>query len=132
MEEIDIELSYVLTPIPWLTSGSEPAAPSREVLNRAVSDQRVALGLIRDIARQSEHGDPLIAKLECLAREKQKIDEEIRLILAYARHFAPNGPYRLRNLATASRMSVSGVRTAFDERTIEIVKMRLPRTVDPP
>lgn len=132
MKEIEIELSHILTPFPLLTSDGTPTTPSQEARKRVITDQRVTLGRIRDITRQSVHGDPVIAQLEYLAGEKRKIDEEIRLVLAYARHFAPNGPYRLRNLATASRMSISGVRTAFDKRTIEIVKTRLPRTVDLP
>jgi hypothetical protein len=39
----------------------------------------------------------------------------MRLLIAYGREFTRPRPYRLEDLARAAGMSISGIRTAYDE-----------------
>ncbi len=63
--------------------------------------------------------DPLLAALADAKRRKEQADQQIRLLLAYAREHAQPRPYRLADLAKAAGMSVSGVRTAYTQADIE-------------
>ena len=63
--------------------------------------------------------DPLLAALADAARRKQRADHQIRLLLAYAREQVQPRPYRLADLAQATGMSLSGVRTAYTQADIE-------------
>ena len=70
---------------------------------------------------KSPHADPLLFALaEAYARRIQA-EDEIRLLLAYARRFVYPHPYTLGELAEASGMSVSGVRTAFGPEDVQKV-----------
>ena len=42
----------------------------------------------------------------------------MRLLIAYARHFTHPRPYKLIDLANATGMSISGVRTAYQAEEI--------------
>jgi hypothetical protein len=63
--------------------------------------------------------DPLLAALADANRRKQQADQQIRLLLAYAREHVQPRPYRLADLAKAAGMSISGVRTAYTQADIE-------------
>jgi glutathione S-transferase len=65
--------------------------------------------------------DPLLAAIDVAKARRAAADEEIRLLLAYARRFIYPHPYTLGELATAAAMSVSGVRTAFSNEDIDRV-----------
>jgi hypothetical protein len=63
-------------------------------------------------------GDPLLATLAGLRRQRHDLDAAIRRLLAYGREFARPRPYRLADLADAAGMSISGVRTAYEAEEI--------------
>jgi hypothetical protein len=63
--------------------------------------------------------DPLLAALADANRRKQQADQQIRLLLAYAREHVQPRPYRLADLAQAAGMSISGVRIAYTQADIE-------------
>ena len=63
--------------------------------------------------------DPLLAALADAAQRKQRADHEIRLLLAYAREHVQPRPYRLADLAQATGMSISGIRTAYSTADTE-------------
>jgi hypothetical protein len=63
--------------------------------------------------------DPLLAALADANRRKQQADQQIRLLLAYAREHVQPRPYRLADLADAAGMSISGVRIAYTQADIE-------------
>jgi hypothetical protein len=63
--------------------------------------------------------DPLLAALADAKRRKQQADQQIRLLLAYAREHVQPRPYRLADLADAAGMSISGVRIAYTQADIE-------------
>ena len=63
--------------------------------------------------------DPLLAALADSAQRRQRADQQIRLLLAYAREHVQPRPYRLADLADAAGMSLSGIRTAYTQADIE-------------
>jgi hypothetical protein len=63
--------------------------------------------------------DPLLAALADARRRKQRADQQMRLLLAYAREHTQPRPYRLADLADAAGMSISGVRAAYTQADIE-------------
>jgi hypothetical protein len=63
-------------------------------------------------------GDPVLAALADAHARRMKAEEEIRLLLAYARQFVYPHPYTFGELATAAGMSVSGVRTAYGQQDV--------------
>jgi hypothetical protein len=63
--------------------------------------------------------DPLLAALADARRRKEQADQQIRLLLAYAREHVQPRPYRLADLAETAGMSISGVRTAYTKADIE-------------
>ncbi|MGK5673302.1 hypothetical protein ACSNOB_10710 [Micromonospora sp. URMC 106] len=54
-------------------------------------------------------------------RAKEQAEELIRELLAYGREFVQPRPYTLGDLAAASGMSISGVRTAYGRRDVDAV-----------
>jgi hypothetical protein len=64
--------------------------------------------------------DPLLAALADAAQRKQRADHDMRLLLAYAREHVRPRPYRLADLAKASGMSISGIRTAYTKADIDL------------
>ena len=69
----------------------------------------------------SARTDPLLAAVEAARSRLKAADEEIRLLLAYARRFVYPHPYTLGELGAAAGMSVSGVRTAFCDADVRRV-----------
>jgi hypothetical protein len=62
--------------------------------------------------------DPLLAALADARKRKEQADQQIRLLLAYAREHTQPRPYRLADLAKAAGMSISGVRAAYTQADI--------------
>jgi hypothetical protein len=61
----------------------------------------------------------VLAALADAKRRKEQANQQIRLLLAYAREHVQPRPYRLADLAQAAGMSISGVRTAYTQADIE-------------
>lgn len=70
------------------------------------------------LARDEGGEDPLLTSLERARDRMLAAERDLRLLLAYAREFAEPRPYRLEDLAHAAGMSISGVRTAYDQDEI--------------
>jgi hypothetical protein len=62
--------------------------------------------------------DPLLSTLEHLRQERLRLEEDMRLLIAYGRRFIHPRPYKLIDLANAAGMSISGVRTAYDDEEV--------------
>jgi AraC-like DNA-binding protein len=65
-------------------------------------------------------GDALLEALRTVRQRKEKADQDMRLLLAYAREHVTPRPYRLADLAQAAGMSISGVRTAYRQADIDL------------
>jgi hypothetical protein len=63
--------------------------------------------------------DALLAALADARRRKDQADRDMRVLLAYAREVVPPRPYRLADLAQATGLSISGIRTAYTESDIQ-------------
>lgn len=59
--------------------------------------------------------DPLLGEIEAARNEMLAAEARMRLLIAYGREFTRPRPYRLEDLARAAGMSISGVRTAYDD-----------------
>ncbi|MCP2346945.1 hypothetical protein [Nonomuraea roseoviolacea] len=82
---------------------------------------------IRSLQQQSDPNvpfDPLLHKLRELSSLRREIEEQIRLLVTYSRHFVRPRPYPLAALAEATGLSVSGVRlmSNSDREKEEIVR----------
>jgi hypothetical protein len=65
-------------------------------------------------------GDALLEAIRAVRQRKEKADQDMRLLLAYAREHVTPRPYRLADLAEAGGMSISGVRTAYSQADIDL------------
>jgi hypothetical protein len=65
-------------------------------------------------------GDALLEALRTVRQRKERVDQDMRLLLAYAREHVTPRPYRLADLAQAASMSISGVRTAYSQADIDL------------
>ena len=64
-------------------------------------------------------GDALLEAIRTARQRKEKADQDMRLLLAYAREHVTPRPYRLADLADAAGMSISGVRTGYSQADID-------------
>ena len=62
--------------------------------------------------------DPLMGELAAAREAMLQAEARMRLLVAYGREFTRPRPYRLDDLARAAGMSISGVRTAYDDDEI--------------
>jgi hypothetical protein len=68
--------------------------------------------------------DPLLSEIAAARYAMLQAEARMRLLIAYGREFTRPRPYRLEDLARASGMSISGVRTAYDDDEIaEVAKL---------
>ncbi|MFF5030111.1 hypothetical protein ACFY2J_38695 [Streptomyces collinus] len=74
--------------------------------------------------------DPLLVALGNARARKEAAETEIRQLLAYAREFHGDRPYKLEPLAEASGMSVSGIRTAYKDSELDAVTVQVGRQPD--
>lgn len=65
--------------------------------------------------------DPLLSAISEARSRKAAAEEDIRKLIAYGREFVKPRPYRLVDLASASGMSISGTRTAYQHREVATV-----------
>ncbi|APU15083.1 MULTISPECIES: hypothetical protein [Actinoalloteichus] len=69
--------------------------------------------------------DPLLGEISDARAEIRAAEHRLRLLIAYGREFVEPRPYTLDTLAQAAGMSVSGVRTAYDDEEIVEVARRI-------
>lgn len=86
----------------------------------AVDAQRVYAQNLRQAWEITEQ-DPFLAELAYARKMMLAAEKRLRLLIAYGREFVSPRPYRLDDLAQAAGMSISGVRTAYDEDEVDTV-----------
>ncbi|MBB5874318.1 hypothetical protein F4553_007752 [Allocatelliglobosispora scoriae] len=87
---------------------------------RVKTDVATVLQSVQDKSSASS-SDPVLAALADAHARRMKAEEEIRLLLAYARRFVYPHPYTYGELAGAAGISVSGARTAYGPQDVEKV-----------
>ena len=85
-----------------------------------ISDVAAVMGSVATPAAPGS-GDAVLAALADAHARRMRAEEEIRLLLAYARRFVYPHPYTFGELAQAAGMSISGVRTAYSAQDVDKV-----------
>lgn len=112
--DICAEIAALLNPLPESGDPNAEDAPYGQLAEE--QDQHAeSLRLAWD-----EGGvDPLLSTLARLRQERLRLEADMRLLVAYGRRFTHPRPYKLIDLANAAGMSISGVRTAYDEEEVD-------------
>jgi hypothetical protein len=86
-----------------------------------MADVAIVLAAVDDDGAERTSTDPVLAALADARARRDHADEEMRLLLAYARRFVYPHPYTLGELGAATGLSTSGVRTAYGSQDVEKV-----------
>lgn len=115
-------LAAILHPIPHFAPPADEAEhDGQDAVIDAVLDAREQVATNLEAGYDAIDADPVLSALAAARGRREAADADIRAILAYAREFTKPQPYQLKDLAKASGMSVSGIRTAYDAGTMTFV-----------
>jgi len=90
----------------------------RAMADEAIEEREAYEQRLRLTWDQQDDFDPLLDEIAAARYAMLQAEARMRLLIAYGREFIRPRPYRLEDLARASGMSISGVRTAYDEDEI--------------
>ncbi len=89
-----------------------------------IARQRERFHHDRELAWDDGDLDPLLGEIAEARQSMVAAQKRLRLLVAYGREFVQPRPYRLDDLARAAGMSISGVRTAYDdEEIVEVARL---------
>ncbi|AVZ71113.1 hypothetical protein SLUN_01460 [Streptomyces lunaelactis] len=120
-----LELAAVINPMP--APGSVRPDDFFDDACEQVEQQRKDYADNLEAVSFGMEADPLILALEQARAEKTAADARIRRLLAYAREFHASRRYPLHELAQASGYTNSGVRTAYTDEVVSLVKSQVNR-----
>ena len=127
------EIAALLNPMPGPGDQDGDFGGARE---EAIWREREDLAGALRASWDGDDADPLLATLDSLRQQRLRLESEMRLLIAYGRCFTHPRPYKLIDLATASGMSISGVRTAYDraevDQAVQILDRPPTRAAQPP
>ena len=121
------EIAALLNPLP---AAGDPLAEDAPYGQLAEEQDQHAESL--RLAWDEGGVDPLLSTLARLRQERLRLEADMRLLVAYGRRFTHPRPYKLIDLANAAGMSISGVRTAYDEEEVDQAADILNRPPAPP
>jgi len=101
---------------PWPDAG-DGGDESYEEVER----ERQAEAKVLELSWAHGDEDPVLASLRAARARMLAAEQEMRRLIAYAREFTGPRPYTLADLAEAAGMSISGIRTAYDDEEIDFV-----------
>lgn len=137
MRDVVSDLTALVHPLPvrpGLPDGEDDEEGWSLVADQVLRDREE---LSEQLYLNWEHGDadPLLGLVAEARREMLDAERRMRLLIAYGREFVGPRPYTLDGLAQAAGMSISGVRTAYDDDEVTEVATRTgarPRRRDNP
>ena len=110
------DIAALLNPMPARTEDDDESYGD---LAEGTLREREELADNLRLAWENAEEDPLLSMLERLRAQRLRLEEDMRLLIAYGRCFTHPRPYKLIDLANAAGMSISGVRTAYDTDEID-------------
>jgi hypothetical protein len=119
------DVAALLNPLPGY--GAEDSPDSSEASTDYILQEREELAESLRNSWSYEDVDPVLSTLTGLRSQRLRLEAEMRLLIAYGRHFTHPRPYKLIDLANAAGMSISGVRTAYEPEEIDQVAEILGR-----
>jgi hypothetical protein len=114
------DLTALLLPAPKQPDpgASEDELDGWSAVADQIAEERDRLGEQLRLGWEEGDVDPLLGQLAATRREMLAAERRMRLLIAYGREFVDPRPYTLEGLAQAAGMSISGVRTAYDDDEI--------------
>jgi hypothetical protein len=120
------EVTDIVHPLPGPPSddASEEERDGWDSWARTVQEERdefqTALGAVWEHADT----DPLLYSIQAAREDMREAEHRMRLLITYGREFTQPRPYKLDDLARSAGMSVSGIRTAYDNgQIIEVAQL---------
>lgn len=123
------DIAAILSPLPAFGPDDDPMTV--DAVTEQVLAERTDTVQGLEAAWDQDGADLLLDTLAHLRRQRLRLEEQMRLLVAYGRHFTPVRPYRLTELAEAVGMSISGVRTSYDGDELDTVAAILNRPPSP-
>ena len=110
-------IDNITTILTWPGLDGQPEDVHADIWDHAEADRAELADSLR-LSRDEGGEDPLLTSLAHARHRIAAAERDLRLLIAYGREFAEPRPYRLDDLARAAGMSISGVRTAYDDDEI--------------
>ena len=126
------DLTHPLPEDPGEPEDDDAAAGWSAMCDEVVRDREAYEQGLRLTWEHEDDYDPLLGEIAAARNAMLAAEARVRLLIAYGREFTRPRPYRLEDLARAAGMSISGVRTAYDEDEIaEVARLTGARSRRP-
>jgi hypothetical protein len=127
------DLTHPLPEKPAEFADDDEATGWRAPADEEVRDREAYEQGLRLTWEHEDDFDPLLGEIAAARDAMLAAEARMRLLIAYGREFTRPRPYRLEDLARAAGMSISGVRTAYDEDEVaEVARLTGARPVRRP
>jgi hypothetical protein len=103
-------------PLPEPPDGDTEPDGWSVVLDKVSADREAFEQAVRLTWEHDDRYDPLLGEIAAARHTMLAAEARMRLLIAYGREFTR--PHRLEDIARAAGMSISGIRTAYNEEEI--------------
>lgn len=121
------EIAAILHPMPE-PGDVVPEDLYTDACDQVDADRRKTIDGLEAAWDADTNNDPVLSAIESARSRRHQAEAEIRRLVAYGREFTVPRPYTLADLAGASGMSVSGIRTAYGQADVTAVATATGRT----
>jgi hypothetical protein len=118
MRDVVADLTALVLPLPLRPVGvddDDAVLDGWEAVLAEVTEERERFADQLRLGWEEAELDPLLGQIQAARAAMLAAERRLRLLIAYGREFVGHRPYRLEDLAHAAGMSISGVRTAYDD-----------------
>ena len=128
LHDMCADIAALLNPMPAHDGeGDESEEESRAHAAEEAWREREEMAEGLRMSWAEEDVDPLLSTLASLRNRRLQLEADMRILIAYGRCFTHPRPYKLIDLANAAGMSISGIRTAYDDDEIDQAAQILER-----